>query len=212
LDLNEIIQEYAGQPMTKHIILDILREYKRPYDKINEMVKRGELVLVKRGVYIPGPTLKISKPEPFLLANHIYGPSYVSLESALSYWGFIPERVYEISSATMLNGKIFKTPIGRFSYFHLPLPYYSFGIRQVELTRNQRIMMASPEKALCDAIINTSGLMLRSSKQVKEWLFDDMRISKENILNLDYKEISRWVKEAPKQRSIEMLVKTLAGL
>ena len=82
----------------------------------------------------------------------------------------------------------------------------------MELSTNQRILMASPEKALCDTIINTSGLLLRSSKQVKEWLFDDMRISKENIINLDYREISKWVKEAPKKNSIKMLVKTMAGL
>ena len=126
MEVNEVIQEYAGQPLTKQVILDVLREYKRPYDKINEMVKQGELILVKRGVYIPGSKLKISNPEPFLLANHIYGPSYVSLESALSYWGFIPERVYEISSMSMQSTKTFKTPVGRFSYFHLPLPYYSF--------------------------------------------------------------------------------------
>ena len=112
----------------------------------------------------------------------------------------------------MLNTKTFKTPVGRFSYFHLPLPFYSFGIRQVELAMNQHILMASPEKALCDKIINTSGLLLRSSRQVKEWLFDDLRISRENIINLDYREISKWVKEAPKKSSINMLVKTLAGL
>ena len=212
MEVREAIQEYAGQPLTKQVILDILREYKRPYDKISELLKQGVLVLVKRGVYIPGPRVNISKPEPFLLANHMYGPSYISLESALSYWAFIPERVYEISSMTMLNTKAFKTPVGRFSYFHLPLPYYSFGIRQVELAMNQRILMASPEKALCDKIINTSGLLLRSSRQVKEWLFDDMRISRENIINLDYREMSKWVKEAPKKSSINMLVKTLAGL
>jgi hypothetical protein len=206
------MQEYAGQPLTKQVILDVLKEYKRPYDKINELVKQGVLILVKRGMYIPGSKLKISKPEPFLLANHMYGPSYISLESSLSYWAFIPKRVYEISSMTMLSTKTFKTPVGRFSYFHLPLPYYSFGIRQVELSMNQRILMASPEKALCDKIINTSGLLLRSSRQVKEWLFDDMRISRENIINLDYREMSKWVKEAPKKSSINMLVKTLAGL
>jgi hypothetical protein len=212
LEVREAIQEYSGQPLTKHVILDLLNEYRRPYDKINELVKQGILVLVKRGVYIPGPTLKIPRPEPFLLANHLYGPSYVSFESALSYHGFIPERVFEISSATILNSKKYKTPVGRFNYYHLPLPYYTFGIRQVELTMNQRILMASTEKALCDKIINTPGVLLRSSRQVKAWLFDDMRMSKEDILKLDYREISKWIKEAPKKSSIEMLVKTLTEL
>jgi len=86
------------------------------------------------------------------------------MESALSHWGLIPERVYEISSVTTQNSKIYKTSVGRFSYIHVPLPYYSFGIQQVELTKKQRVMMATPEKALCDKIITTPGILLRSIK------------------------------------------------
>lgn len=212
MELLEAIRDYAEQPITKQVILDLLKDYKRPYDKITELVKQGILVLVRRGMYIPGPKLNIAQPEAFLLANHLLGPSYVSLESALSYWGFIPEKVYETSSVTTQKSAAFQTPAGRFSYIHIPLPYYSFGIQQVELTKKQRVLMATPEKALCDKIVTTTGIILRSTKQVKELLMEDLRIERDMLRNLNHKEIASWMIDAPKKGSLEILTKTLKEL
>src|SRR5690606_24647408 len=113
-----------GQPITRQILMDLLRDYRRPYDKINELTKQGFLMQVKRGVFIPGSRLSAQVPEKLLLANHLWGPSYVSSDSALSYWGLIPERVYETLSMTTNLAKTYKTPVGRFRYIRLPLPYY----------------------------------------------------------------------------------------
>lgn len=212
MEFRETIQNFAEQPITKQVLMAILKEYKRPYDKINELVKQGILILVKRGIYIPGPKLNIAKPHSYLLANHILGPSYVSLESALSYHGLIPERVYEISSVTTETSKTYKTPAGRFSYTHVPLPYYSFGLQQGELSKIQIALVASPEKALCDKIVTTSGILLRSIKQVIELLTDDLRIDKQALRNLNTREMSKWVIDAPKKDSLNMLIKTLNNL
>ncbi|PSL33361.1 type IV toxin-antitoxin system AbiEi family antitoxin domain-containing protein [Chitinophaga ginsengisoli] len=206
------IQGYAGEPLTRQLMMGLLKKYKRPNDKINELVKKGELITIKKGLYIPGPKMNIAKPEPFLVANHLWGPSYISLETALSYWGLIPERVYEISSVTIKTTKTYKTPIGRFSYFHMSLPYYSFGIQSVSLTPKQVVLIASPEKALCDKIVMTSGVFLRSSRQVQEFLVDDLRIDEEMLGKFDLKEINSWIVDAPKKSSLEMLVKTLKTL
>lgn len=212
MEFREAIRDYEGQPITKQILLDLLKEYKRPYDKITELVKQGILIPVKRGIYVPGPNLSIAKPEPFLLANHLLGPSYISFETALSYWNLIPERVYEVSSATSQNSKIYKTKVGRFSYKHVPLPYYSFGIKQVELVKNQRVLIATAEKALCDKIVTTSGLLLRSNKQVMELLIDDLRMEKDLLRNFNYNEIGKWIINAPKRTSLTILIKTLKEL
>lgn len=212
MSFQEAIQLYAEQPLTKQLLLDMLKEYKRPHDKIDELVKQGLLLQVKRGLYIPGPKLNIASPELFLLANHLYGPSCVSLDSALSYWGFIPERVYEISSVTPNQPKAYRTSIGRFSYTHLKLPYYSFGVKQVTLTKKQTVLMTSPEKALCDKIVTTSGVLLRSVKQTLELLIEDFRIDKLMLRNLDPTIISSWLKGAPKENSLMILVKTLKSL
>lgn len=212
MEFRETIQKYAEQPLTRQLLLDLLKDYKRPYDKINELVKQAILTPVKRGIYIPGTNLNIAKPELFLLANHILGPSYVSIDSALSYWGFIPEKVFEISSATIKHNKIYNTPVGRFSYTSLPLPYYSFGIKKVELTKKQIVLMASPEKALCDKIITTSGILLRSSKQAIEFLTDDLRIDEQALQKINVAEINNWIIDAPKKESLNILTKALERL
>jgi hypothetical protein len=77
----EAIQSYAEQPITKQLLLDMLKEYKRPHDKIDELVKQQMLLQIKRGLYIAGSRLSIASPEPSLIANHLYGPSYVSFKN-----------------------------------------------------------------------------------------------------------------------------------
>jgi glycosylphosphatidylinositol transamidase (GPIT) subunit GPI8 len=134
------------------------------------------------------------------------------MDSALSHWSFIPERVFEIGSVTTNISKKYKTAIGRFSYKHMALPYYSFGIKQVALTNKQTVLMASPEKALCDKIITTPGILLRSVKQTTEFLIEDIRIEKSMLHNLDTTVISSWVEEAPKKNSLMILVNTLKTL
>ncbi len=210
--LQEAIAPYAGQPLTRQLLLDILRDYKRPYDKITELVKEEQLIQVKRGLNIPGAKLKLPPPVSFLLANHLYGPSYVSLDSALSFHGLIPERVFEISSVTLRAAKTFATDAGRFSYTKLPLPYYSYGIQSVVLATNQTALMASAEKALCDRIVSTSHILLRSVKQTLDFLTEDLRIEKSSLQQLDTGAISRWTKIAPKKTSLVMLVNTLNSL
>ncbi len=208
----EEIKDYSGQPLTRQILMDLLQDYRRPYDKINELVKQNILTQVKRGVFIPGPQSSIQGPEKLLLANHLWGPSYVSSDSALSYWGLIPERVYETLSMTTNLAKTYKTPAGRFRYIRLPLPYYSFGIQSVELASRQMALIAGKEKSLCDKIVTTSGLKLRSVKQTREYLTEDLRISKENLREINSSLISDYIKGAPKQDSISILIKTLNEL
>lgn len=206
------IKEFAEQPITKQLILSVLKDYKRPYDKINELVKQGMLILVRRGFYIPGEKANIKRPEPFLLANHLMGPSYISLESALSYWGLIPERVFETTSVTTGQTALYKTPVGRFRYIKTALPYYAFGVRQLELTTRQHVLIATPEKALCDKIVTTSGLLLRSITQTRDLLLDDLRIDKEMLRDLNIGIMEDWITKAPKKSSLRVLIKTLKSL
>lgn len=205
-------KKYAEEPLTMQLMLDILKDFKRPNDKINEMVKKGLLTTLKKGFYIPGPNLDITKPMSFLIANHLYGPSYVSMESALSFWGLIPEKVYETTCVTVKRSKLYRTPVGRFRYHHTNLPYYSYGLKSVKLTDRQVSLIASLEKALCDKIIMTPGILLRSSVQVKEFLLEDLRIEKDPLLKMDLKSMHSWLAHAPKKTSLDMLLKTLERL
>jgi hypothetical protein len=212
MSFDDILMEYAEEPLTRQVILSLLKEYKRPNDKIWELIKSGSLTTVKNGLYIPGPGSKISRPEPFLIANHLWGPSYISFETALSYWGLIPERVYEISSTTIKVSKSYKSDAGRFTYRHTSLPYYSYGIRYIRLSPRQSVLVASPEKAICDKIAMTAGIHLRSSSQVLDFLLEDLRIDEDKLRELDTKMIESWIKTAPKKSSLSMLVKTIRTL
>jgi hypothetical protein len=170
------------------------------------------LLSIRRGLYIPGPETGLPVPEPFLIANHLRGPSYVSLEAALSYWGFIPERVYEITSVTLKTAKKYDTPIGRFDYQYLPSPYYSFGIESIKLAPKQTALIASREKAVCDKVILTSGVTLRSTRQTKDFLLQDLRMDEILLKKLDTARIQSWLNDAPKKNSLQMLIKTLNEL
>src|SRR5690625_2218577 len=126
------IQNYVQTPLTHQIVSDVLANYNRPNDKISDLVRSGLLISLRRGLYVPGPELDLPLPHSFLIANHLRGPSYISLETALSHWEMIPERVYEINSITLKTSQVYDTPIGRFTYRHLSFPYYSFVLRSEE--------------------------------------------------------------------------------
>ena len=212
MDFLETIKPFSEQPLTNQVLLDILKDYKRPFDKISELTRQGLLLQVKRGVFVPGPRLKMPMPESFLLSNHLWGPSYVSLESAMSYWGLIPERVFETTAVTTKPAKKYNTPVGRFSYTKMPLPYYAFGVQQVALTARQNVLIASPEKSLCDKIITTSGISLRSKKQTLELLLEDLRIDDGSLKQMNTGNMKKWIPYAPKESSLKMLVTTIESL
>jgi len=212
MDFRTIIKDYAEAPISRHLILELLSKYKSPNDKISELLKNKELISIRRGLYTIGPKLDLPSPEPFLIANHLRGPSYVSLESALSYWNMIPERVYEISSVTTKTSKLYKTPVGRYSYKQLRTPYYSYGIKSIEYSSKQAVLIASREKALCDKIVLTPKINLRSVKQTKEFLTEDLRMDLEVLRILDTKVMELWIENAPKKSSLKMLIKTLSEL
>lgn len=212
MELNQAIKSYSSQPLTHQLLMSLLKDYKRPNDKVHTLLDSGILESIKKGLYIAGPALTSKRPEPFLLANHIFGPSYISSDSALSYYGLIPERVYETSSMTSKPSRSYKTSMGRFTYTKIPLPYYSFGLTQEGLSESEFVMMASPEKALFDKVVTTRGLVLRSQVNVISYLIDDLRIDEDSLKDLDTDYMSVWLPDSPKKDSLSMLVKTIKRL
>ena len=212
MNFSKQFKAYSSAPITRHVLLEFLRDYKRPNDKISSLIKEGELVSLRRGLYALGPESDLPMTELFLIANHLRGPSYVSLESALSYWGFIPERTFEISSVTVKPSTNYQTALGRFSYQHLAVPYYAFGMCRVDLSTNQMALMATPEKAICDKIVLTAHVNLRSKKQTVAFLLEDLRMDKDLLRTLNVDLITSWIENAPKKNSLKMLITTLKEL
>lgn len=200
MEINWLISRHAEQPLPHQLLISWLKSYKRPNDKILALKAQGVLEPLKKGLYIAGPSVTEKKPNALLVANHLLGPSYVSVETALSYYGLIPERVYVISSMTTKASRSFKTVLSNFSYTRLPLPYYSFGLRMLHLPSNQYAMVASPEKALCDKIATTSGLNFRSISSAHDYLVDGMRIDESALKNLNTNKVQGWLPDAPKKK------------
>lgn len=209
MKVEDALLNYREQVLTRQILLSLLNDYQRPNDKISEMIKQGKLIPLKNGLYIPGPNLRMGPPSHKLIANHLWGPSYVSLDSALSYWGMIPEKVFEVLSCTTKLAKYYQTPIGRFRYYHVEESYYSLGIKSVEVTERQNVLIARPEKALFDRIILTSGILLRSKLQTESFLFEDLRIDADQLSLLDVQMMEEWLKFSPKKKSLEWLIRVI---
>jgi len=153
--------------------------------KISYMTKQGILLRLKKGLYTFGGLYQDSAVDTIAIANRLYTPSYVSFDYVLSYYGLIPERVYEITSATLHTKKVFNTPLGRFSYRPIPLSVYALGVDWLYDERNGGKFIATPEKALCDKIRGDRGVGRLTHKRMKEYLFYDLRIEQEALHKLD---------------------------
>lgn len=212
IELVRALTERAKSPMPHQVLVSILKDYLRPNDKINELVQDGFLSTVKKGLYIAGPKLNAGRPEPCTLANVIYGPSYVSLETALSFHGMIPEKVFETTSMTTKAARRFETSEGDiYSYTKLPLPYYAYGIEQIRFSNTQTALMASREKSICDKIVTAPGT-LRSVPQARAFLIENLRVDPAALRDLRRDIITTWIADSPKRTSLQIFLKTLHKL
>lgn len=116
-----------------------------------------------------------------VLSGLIYGPSYVSLESALAHYGMIPERVTEITCMTSMRAKLFKTPVGRYSYTPINGKVFPLGIR-LETEMGGSWFLADKEKALCDRIAKEKGL--QAMRDIPTFLRDNLRIPEDELSEL----------------------------
>ena len=143
-------------------------------DKISNLVKNGELIRLKKGFYTFSKAYFTRPINLISVANTLYAPSYVSFDYALSFYGMIPERVSEITSATSKNEKLFDTPIGRFSYKKIPLKAYSLGVDWIYDDIEGGRFIATREKALCDKIRFDRGIGTLTQSAMLEYLKYDL--------------------------------------
>lgn len=166
-------------------LLEGLKKYARPRDKISALLRSATIIRVKKGLYTFGPSYRREIYSRELLANWIYGPSYISLEYALSRYGMIPERVEIITSVTCAKDRAFQTPAGRFSYWSVPIRAYWIGVDRIELAGNRGFLMATREKALADKVCQDRGAAIRSLKRLDAYLLNDLRIDPDTLRELD---------------------------
>ena len=153
--------------------------------------QKGDLIRIRNGLYLVGEKKRKTSINLFEIANFIIEPSYVSLESALSHYGLIPEAVYTTTSVTTKNGLELKTQLGQFSFSYLKTEYFNFGFYRIKVG-DQKYLIATPLKALIDYIV----LMKKHYKTVEEI---------EGDLRLDFDEFKGYKKFVNKEKINEML-------
>lgn len=164
-----------------------LREMYREYTDVNGKIKRD----VEKGILFPlvkGIYETNSKTDGLLLSSYIYGPSYLSFEYALSYHNMIPERVIVYTNATFnkRKSKLYSNHFGVFAYRDVPKDAFPLFVQVFEQD-TYAYFMASPEKALCDLLYIKKSV--KSMKELKTLLFEDIRINRETFNQLNFNDI-----------------------
>ncbi len=135
---------------------------------LKNWVNKGYLIMFRKGLYAIADTLE--EVDAMILATKIYSPSYISMETALSFYGIIPEAVFTMTSITTRKTKNFKTPVGNFSYQKIKKE--SFGGFETRTKNKISYNLALPEKALVDFFYLNKNIMDGSYKQFEAYRFN----------------------------------------
>ena len=122
--------------------------------QLSRWTKAGKIIQLRRGLYVLANPYRKVQPHPFLLANSIKRASYVSLQSALSFHGMIPENVPVVTSVTTARPETVITGEGAFSFKHVKKSLFK-GYCRMEVDDRQFVFIATPEKSLLDLIYLT---------------------------------------------------------
>ena len=207
----ERLKDIGVIPINRDILFSLYSDLKCPaYRKIPELEQKGLIIRVKRDLYVVSPKVHNLEISRELVANHLYRPSYISLETALSYYGLIPERVYSVRSVCMKHYKQYDTPLGHFEFIKVPENYFQIGINQEIINNSYAFLIASPTKAICDMIVATPNLRLQSVKAMQNYLMEDLRIDVEELRKLERDVVRECVEVGRKKGELRFLLEVLS--
>lgn len=202
------LENIGNIPVSTSALSSLFSEIKAGNQKVRNLELSGKVIRLKKGLYVVDPSVSRVALSTELIANHIYAPSYVSMSSALRYYGLIPETVYTIQSMTIKHSRSFETPIGRFDYTFMNREAFHIGITSIN-KQSYAFLMATPEKALCDLIANSPQVNLRYAKDVEVYLEDDIRMDIDDFRNMDISFFEHYAEVGKKAGSIQSLIKYL---
>ena len=171
--------------ITNSIAKNNIINYSNKNNKLSRDIRNGKLFKIVKGLYETN-----SNTPGYLLSGSIYGPSYISFEYALAYYGLIPERVSTITCATFnkKKKKKYDTDFGVFTYRDVPDIAYPEEIL-LKTVKDYSYQIATPEKALCDKLYTLSPI--NNYDNLEKMLFSDLRIDEEEFENLDVNKIEK---------------------
>ena len=202
------LEQLGNIPVTAATLESLFPHIKGGNQKIRLLERDKQIIRLKRGLYVCSFEVTGVALSTELIANHLYTPSYVSMSSALRYYGLIPEEVFVMQSMTLKHSRDFRTPVGRFEYTRISKDAFSVGLTSIRKTE-YAFVIATPEKALCDLVANSPGVNLRYPKDAALYLEEDIRMELSDFSQMDSAIFEAYAEVGKKADSIRTLLKLL---
>ncbi len=191
-------------PVNHGFLMDYFSELGHPEQKIKYLKSKGELQSIIKGWYLFN---SIDRNYSKLhIANLLYGPSYVSGVSVLSYLGLIADRADSVQSMVFKRGKTLETKLGAYYYNHIPKEIFYTGILNFEISDKITCLMANATKALYDHILITPGLEFSGKDDMLNYLEEDLRFDIERLGQLDTNLLEVLLLNGRKKRQTNILL------
>lgn len=203
------LEQIGEIPVTSSVLASALGDAVNINDKIRRMEQAGDVIRLKRGLYVVSQEITHKPLSQELIANQLYSPSYISCLSALRFYGLTPEAVYQTQSMTIKHARTFETPIGVFAYSNVAREVFPVGVTNI--TRNgYSFVIATPEKALCDLIATSPQVNLRYLPDAQRYLEEDIRLDMDAFCKMNPDIFREYAHVGKKKTSIQTLIKLLS--
>ncbi|MBN2560006.1 MAG: hypothetical protein JXQ75_03650 [Phycisphaerae bacterium] len=175
---------------------------------VHRACQAGEILRLKPGLFVLAPLYRKSDPHPFVVAAILHAPSHISLESALAYHGLIPEAVYQVSSVTVGRSREFSTPLGVFTFRRVPARAPRAGVEAVEVARNAWAFIASPLRAIADAVYLNKEITWK--RDGVGYLTESLRIEEDDLWSLSFDALDE-IADSIRSRRVRAYLEGLKG-
>lgn len=199
----ELVALMAGLPLG--------RDYQSPRNKLVALEQKGDIIRLKKGLYILNSSDFGYPPSAPICSNHIYGPSYLSRQWALSYYGIIPERTSVYTATTIKHSRSFSNALGTFTYTQVPRTYFSIGLTNLTMD-GASFVVATPEKALVDLILFDSHVPNHSMNALTQYLSEDIRMDMDELKHFNIEILQECLTGGHKVSTIQTLIKIIQKL
>jgi hypothetical protein len=192
-------------------LMSALSDYSKPRDTVTSLLRQKKILRIKKGLYIFGDLWRRLPVCSEALAGLIYGPSAISLDYALAYYGLIPERIYSITSISTGRSRNFQTPIGTFSYRQQSSKRFSTGLN-LQNNKKDNWFIVEPLKALADKVWCDPRCKPGSARYFSDYLFADLRIDENQLTTMIEKNSAEKIVQAYKSFKISLLFEFLNSI
>lgn len=166
-------------------------------------VSAGEIIRLKPGLFLLAPEFRRTDPHPFVIAAALHSPSHVSLESALSHHGLIPEAVFQVASVTVFRSRTYETPVGVFVFERVPADDPKAGVRAIKVDGRSWAFVATPLRAIADLVYLRKRV--RWERDGLAFLTESMRMETDDLRKMSFEDLEAVAASIHDRRTVAYL-------